>query len=146
MASLTSGDQLPPPPEHIYVELRSLPEAPIVTVVHREPTIRKPETIEIMAEGKPVVTLRNLTDAQKIKRDQEISEDYKKHATLKPIDSMRAADLLPETLVITKHAPKLVKASQVKLQKKSPESLMELFMAKTSKPKRRTKNTTRKTK
>lgn len=125
------------------VELRSLSEAPIVTVVHKEPTIRKPESIEIMAEGKPVVTLRNLTVAQKLQRDKEISEEYKKHATLKPIDSMRAADLLPETLVITKHAPKLVKASQVKIQKKSPDTLMELFMAKTSKrprnPKRKTK-------
>ena len=108
-------------------------------VVHKEPTIRKPEAIEIMAKGKPVVTPRNLTDAQKLKRDKEISEDYKKYATLKPIDSLRAADLLPEKLTITKHAPKLIKASQVKLQKKSSEEIMADFIVKTSKPKRNPK-------
>ena len=133
-------EQLPPPPEHIYAELRSLPEAPIVTVVHKEPKqVTLEPVVQIMAEGKPITTPRNLTDAHKIKRDKEISEHYHKYATLKPIDSMRAADLLPEKLTITKHAPKLVKKSQVQLQKKSPENLLDLFMATTSKPKRNSK-------
>lgn len=115
-----------------------------IKVVHKEPKqVTLEPIVQIMAEGKPIVTPRNLTDAQRLKRDKEISEHYHKHATLKPIDSMRAADLLPETLVITKHAPKLVKASQVKSQKKSPDEIMAEFIAKTSKPKRNPKRKTK---